>query len=168
MEQKKDISIEAFRKKAAQLKKENQKFYQKLRNRVPENLDEVFHRVHEEVFETTDCLSCANCCKTTSPIFYEKDIERASKALRMKPGTFTETFLKIDEDQDYVPNIIPCPFLENDNTCRIYESRPNACKEYPHTNRRKIHQITELSFRNTLVCPAVLEITERVKKELKR
>ena len=31
---------------------------------------------HDEVFEEIDCLSCANCCKTTGPLFTEKDIEK--------------------------------------------------------------------------------------------
>ena len=33
----------------------------------------------ENEFKKTDCLDCGNCCKTTSPIFTDKDIERISK-----------------------------------------------------------------------------------------
>jgi hypothetical protein len=52
-----------------------------------------------------------------------------------------------------------------DNYCMIYEIRPRACREYPHTNRRRFHQILKLTWRNTLVCPAVLEIVARLKQE---
>jgi Fe-S-cluster containining protein len=114
-----------------------------------------------------DCLTCANCCKTTSPIFYQKDIERASKALKLKPGTFIEKYLRLDEDNDYVLQVAPCPFLNPDNYCGIYDDRPNACREYPHTDRKKIQQILDLTFKNTLVCPAVLRITEEAKRKLK-
>ena len=34
------------------------------------------------------------------------------------------------------------------------------------TNRKKMIQILELTFQNTLVCPAVLRITEKVRNQL--
>lgn len=142
---------------------ENKKFLVGLKKRDPRKLDDVFHRIHDEVFETTDCLKCANCCKTTSPIFYQTDIDRVARALRMKPGDFVTTYLRIDSDGDYVLQSAPCPFLDSDNYCRVYEDRPKACREYPHTDRKKVIQIMELTHRNTLVCPAVLEIVERLK-----
>lgn len=160
------MDLSKFNKQAQNLKKENRRFFDKLKLRKPANLDELFHTAHEEVFAEIDCLTCANCCKTTSPIFYEKDIERAAKHLGIKPGAFIEKYLKIDEDKDYVLQSSPCAFLGSDNYCSIYESRPNACREYPHTDRKKMVQIMDLTFKNTLVCPAVLRITEKVKKEL--
>ncbi len=160
------MDLQQFNKQAQNLKKENRRFFDKLKLRKPNNLDELFHEAHKEVFEEIDCLTCANCCKTTSPIFYEKDIERAAKAVGLKPGSFTEKYLKIDADKDYVLQSAPCPFLGSDNYCSIYESRPNACREYPHTDRKKMVQLADLTYKNTLVCPAVLKITEKVKKEL--
>jgi Fe-S-cluster containining protein len=69
----------------------------------------------------------------------------------------------MDEDGDFILNHAPCPFLGADNYCSIYESRPDACREYPHTNRKKVVQIMDLTYRNTLVCPAVLEIAEKLR-----
>lgn len=126
-------------------------------------VDDAFHLLHHEVFEEVSCLECANCCKTTSPIFYQNDIERVARALRMRPGDFMEQYLRIDDDKDYVLKSAPCPFLDADNYCQIYEDRPKACREYPHTDRKRMVQITELTLKNTLVCPAVLEIVERLK-----
>ncbi len=158
------MDLPAFYKESKNKKPENTEFYRRLKNRVPKNLDDLFHESHEEVFENTDCLTCANCCKTTSPIFYQRDIERAAKAVKLKPGDFIDKYLKIDEDKDYVLKQAPCPFLGHDNYCSIYESRPTACREYPHTNRKKMFQILDLTLRNTLVCPAVLQITEKLKQ----
>ena len=155
-----------FNKKAQSKKKENQLFYKKLNNRPLKNLDEIIHQEHEKVFEQINCLSCANCCKTTSPIFYQSDIERAAKATKMRSGAFIDKYLKIDEDNDYVLKQSPCSFLNQDNYCVIYKNRPKACRDYPHTNRKKMQQILSLTYLNTLVCPAVLEITERIKKKL--
>ncbi|MEQ9169155.1 MAG: YkgJ family cysteine cluster protein, partial [Fulvivirga sp.] len=84
--------------------------------------------------------------------------------LKMKPGDFIEQYLHLDGDNDYVLNVAPCPFLMDDNTCSVYEHRPRACREYPHTDRKKMAGILNLTFKNTLVCPAVLEIVERMKK----
>lgn len=142
---------------------ENRKFLAGLKKRDARKVDDLFHRIHEEVFEEVDCLQCANCCKTTSPIFYQNDIERMAKSLRTRPGDFVESFLRIDEDGDYVLKSTPCPFLGDQNYCAVYEDRPRACREYPHTNRKKVLQINELTLRNTMVCPAVFEMLERLK-----
>ena len=158
------MDLESFRDHAKKKSVENKKFLLGLKRKDLRTVDDLFHTTHEEVFEETDCLTCANCCKTTSPIFYPTDIERVAKALRMKPGEFTEKYLRIDEDKDYVLKSSPCPFLDGDNYCKVYEDRPKACREYPHTNRKKMIQIMDLTYKNTLVCPAVLEIVERMKK----
>lgn len=158
------MDLEKFKKEAKRKSAENKAFLQKLKNKDSRKIDDAFHRLHEEVFSEIDCLTCANCCKTTSPIFYQTDIERVAKALRLKPGDFIEKYLRIDEDRDYVLKSSPCPFLDSENYCSVYADRPKACREYPHTNRKKMVQIMELTHKNTLVCPAVLEIVERMKK----
>jgi len=158
------MNLERFHEVAKNKSAENRKFLQTLKKKDARLVDDVFHQLHEEVFEELDCLTCANCCKTTSPIFYQTDIERVAKALRMKPGDFIETYLRLDEDNDFVLKSAPCPFLDSENYCTVYDSRPRACREYPHTDRKKMIQITELTFKNTLVCPAVLEMVERLKR----
>lgn len=142
----------------------NKKFLLSLKKKNPRNVDDAFHALHEEVFEEIDCLQCANCCKTTSPIFYDADIDRLAKSLRIKSVDFVTQYLKIDDDGDQVLKSSPCPFLGSDNYCAVYEARPKACREYPHTDRKKMVQIMELTHKNTQVCPAVFEIVERLKK----
>ena len=158
------MDLDDFNRRAKRDEKNNRAFLKKLKSKPPKNLDAVFHNTHDEVFKGTDCLSCANCCKTTSPIFYQRDIERAAASLRLKPGDFVQTYLFMDEDGDFVLKKAPCPFLDSENYCRIYDDRPAACREYPHTDRKKMHQILDLTFRNTMVCPAVLAIVEKIKK----
>jgi len=139
------------------------KLKQKLSKIKTKELDQLFHEQHDEVFEEVDCLECANCCKTTSPIFRDADIERLAKHLRMKASEFTSKYLHLDEEQDYVLNAAPCPFLADDLYCTVYESRPKACREYPHTDRKNMSQILNLTVKNTQVCPAVGEMMERIK-----
>jgi uncharacterized protein len=158
------LNLEQFKLQSKNKEQENKKFLVGLKKKDSRKVDNVFHSMHNEVFEEFDCLTCANCCKTTSPIFYQNDIERLSKSLRMKPGDFITKYLRIDEDKDYVLKSSPCPFLDSENYCTVYDDRPKACREYPHTDRKKMVQITELTFKNTMVCPAVFEMLERIKK----
>ena len=70
--------------------KENKTFFTKLRKKPPKQLDYIMQELHEEEFERTDCLQCANCCKTTGPLFTDKDIQRISKSFKMKEQQFIE------------------------------------------------------------------------------
>ena len=149
--------------RAVSLKRKNKQLLEKYRREKPKDLDNRFHQAHEEVFEEIDCLECANCCKTTSPIFLMSDIERLAHSMKMQTGTFIDTYLKVDAENDYVLKSSPCPFLLEDNKCVVYEDRPKACREYPHTNRKRMHQITQLTLKNTMVCPAVTRILEKLR-----
>ena len=145
---------------------ENKKYFDKLKKKVPKNLDYIMQDLHDAEFKKTDCLQCANCCKTTGPLFTAADIERVSKHLKQKPQQFIERYLQIDEENDYVLKSLPCTFLDFENACMIYEVRPKACREFPHTNRKKFSQITELTLKNLPVCPAAFNIIEKMKIRL--
>ncbi len=136
----------------------NQKLVARLRQRTPRDLDERVHELHDRAFAHMDCLKCANCCKTTSPIFRDIDIDRLARHLGIRPAELVEQHLHLDHEGDYVLNVAPCPFLGPDNYCSVYAARPRACREYPHTDRKNIAQLLPLTLRNTLVCPAVAEV----------
>lgn len=143
----------------------NKQLFKKWKKKPPRQLDTVVKEAHDEVFEEIDCLSCANCCKSISPALYYKDIERMASALKMKPSDFMDKYTRTDEDNDYVFRETPCPFLMNDNYCQIYESRPKACREYPHTDRNRFYQILDLTLQNTLVCPAAYYVVEKLREK---
>tara|TARA_R110001592_G_scaffold5171_2_gene28646 strand:- start:1999 stop:2490 length:492 start_codon:yes stop_codon:yes gene_type:complete len=148
-------------------KVENQLVTKKLKKSKPKSLDTIAHNAHDEVFEKIDCLDCANCCKTTSPTFYERDIDRLAKHLKIKPSAFIAQYLLKDDVGDYVLKEAPCPFLDYENYCMVYESRPTACREYPHTNRKRFYQILDLSLKNTEICPAVVDVFEKIRETYK-
>jgi hypothetical protein len=162
------MNLEQYKKQAEQKQKEHKKFLEGLKKKPPKQLDYVVQETHDEVFERIDCLSCANCCKTTGPLYVEKDIERIAKHLKMKQADFEKQFLRVDEDNDKVLQSLPCYFLNHDNTCSIYDVRPKACREFPHTDRKKIYQINNLTIKNTLICPAAYEFVELLKGNLGR
>ena len=160
------MDLKFYQSQATLKQKEHKKFLETLKKKPPKNLDYLVQQTHEEVFEKIDCLQCANCCKTTGPLFMEKDIERISKHLKMKPKDFEQKFLRVDEDEDKVLQNLPCWFLNDDNTCSIYEFRPKACREFPHTDRKKIYQINHLTIKNTLFCPAAYLFVEKLKDRI--
>lgn len=146
--------------------KENKAFFKRLKQKPPKDLDYVMQELHGEEFAKTDCLQCANCCKTTGPLFTNQDIERIAKHLKLKPSKFIEQYLRIDEDNDYVLQEVPCAFLAADNYCLIYDVRPKACREYPHTDRKKFHKISNVTLKNVAICPAAFNIVEALKSKI--
>jgi Fe-S-cluster containining protein len=145
-------------------RQETSALVKKLKNKKPKTLDSFVHNLHNEAFDQFNCLDCANCCKTIGPRLIDKDIERLAKHLKIKTADFMEQYVLTDEDRDYVFNAHPCPFLLPDNYCMVYESRPRACREYPHTDRKRFYQILPLSFKNCETCPVVYEIFQELKQ----
>lgn len=136
----------------------------KMKSKPPKNLDDTVHDLHDEAFEKFSCLDCANCCKTIGPRLTDKDIATLARHLKMKPADFFEKYVAIDEDKDFVFRQHPCPFLLPDNYCMVYENRPKACREYPHTDRKRFYQILPLSHKNCETCPVVFEIFGELRK----
>ena len=161
-----DELLKHLPKLAAEKHLETKKYFAKLKKKTPKRLDLLMQDLHENEFKKTDCLTCANCCKTSSPIFTDKDISRISKYLRVKEHQFIAQYLERDDDDFMVLQSVPCAFLDSDNTCFIYDVRPKACSEYPHTNRKKFIQLTNLTLKNAEICPAVFNIVEELKKKL--
>ncbi len=134
-----------------------------LREEQSSVLDEQFGKYHHEVFEKTDCLTCANCCKNYSPIIEQEDIARIQKALNVDGKYLFEHLIEMDEDGDFVFKSQPCPMLDLDtNKCKIYADRPKACAEYPHTYMKRIKKHLELLETNATICPAANEILDKV------
>lgn len=145
---------------------ENKKYLAKLNKKPPKKLDTIMQDLHDEEFRRTDCLQCANCCKTTGPLFTSTDIDRISRTFKMKRDAFITQYLKIDEDNDYILQGVPCTFLNEDNTCFIYDIRPKACREFPHTDRKNFQKINSITLNNIPVCPAVYNIIETLKTKI--
>jgi Fe-S-cluster containining protein len=116
--------------------------------------------LHDEAFSKVDCLKCANCCKNYSPRFKTPDIKRISKHLKLKESVFIDTYLKLDEDGDYVVKSKPCPFLGSDNFCSIYEQRPSDCVRFPYTDEDVIFKRPALTLKNSSFCPIVFYVLE--------
>ena len=142
--------------------KSHKEYLEKLAKHPAKDLDYKVQEIHDQVFDKVDCLSCANCCKTTGPLLTSADISRIAKHLKLKEAQFVDDYLRKDEDNDYVLQTLPCPFLGTDNYCSIYSFRPKACREYPHTDRKKFYQIRAITLKNTSICPAAYAVVEQM------
>ncbi|HPJ46929.1 MAG TPA: YkgJ family cysteine cluster protein [Tenuifilaceae bacterium] len=163
-----DFNPTRLKELANSLAGENRNLFKQLKRMDARKVDELFHSAHAEEYEKFDCLACANCCRTISPIITYNDVERIAKALRLKPSVVVEKYLEVDSDGDYVFRSSPCPFILPDNYCSIYDSRPKACREYPHTDRKRMHQIFSITQKNISICPIVFNVVERIKKEIEQ
>ncbi|HEX8355982.1 MAG TPA: YkgJ family cysteine cluster protein [Segetibacter sp.] len=151
--------LEGWEKQSLEHQKQYRQFLQRAdKNKVLKKLPAL----NDEAFEKIDCLQCGNCCRNYSPRFKTTDIKRISKHLKMKEGTFIETYLQLDEDGDYVAKTAPCPFLGSDNYCSIYEERPGDCARYPYTHEDVLLKRPQLTIKNSTVCPIVHYVLEKL------
>lgn len=149
--------LQNWKKKSGERKKLYKQYLQRAdKNKVLKELPAL----HDEAFEKIDCTKCANCCKTYSPRFKTPDIKRIAKDLKMKEGNFIETYLRLDNDGDYVVKSSPCPFLGDDNLCTIYEIRPSDCHRFPYTNEDTFIKRQNITLKNSEFCPIVYYVLE--------
>ena len=144
--------LELFLKNARRLKKEN----------VVIALKES----HQEVFSKIDCRACANCCKTTPPLYTPYDMKRIAKHLGISASYFKMKYTIQDINGEYIGISVPCPFLDKDHSCSIYEVRPQACREYPHTDDIHFQSRPEVNFKNIIICPAAYQIVKKLQKKV--
>ena len=153
-----------WQKKSKEKQKQHKSFLERAdKNKVLKHLP----LLHEEAFEKVDCLQCAACCKNYSPRFKTPDVKRISKHLNMKESEFIDTYLRVDEEGDFVVKSSPCPFLGADNFCSIYEVRPSDCARFPYTDEDVIIKRQKLTLKNASFCPITFYVLEKLSQQLK-
>lgn len=162
----KQTIIQKFFSTQEKLPRQTQDFLQWLKKNAPSNIDQLIQELHDQVFCDVDCLECANCCKMVGPAIKDIDIDRLAKHMKVKPSKLVEVHMMMDDEGDYIFREHPCPFLMDDNYCMVYEARPRACREYPHTDRRRAMQLLQLHKKNIECCPVVFEVFERLRIKL--
>ncbi|MEO8583139.1 MAG: YkgJ family cysteine cluster protein [Flavitalea sp.] len=161
------INLRLFRKKVSVNKIAFKRFLSRLEKKPPRGLDNMAAAADIEMWKQTDCLSCANCCKTMSPTFNKKDILRISDHVGMRPDEFKTKYLKLDDEGDWINKKQPCQFLNlEDNKCSIYEVRPHDCAGFPHHTRKRMVDYMHVFKQNIEYCPATYRFVEIMKEKL--
>ena len=149
--------------------KTNYRFRTWLKNHAdPEELDEKFFRLHQELFTEYDCSRCRNCCKRYYGLVPVDEVGKDAAVLGLSEEEFIAKYLKEKPDageRAYETKNMPCDFLQEDGTCLLGDHKPDNCKKYPYTDQpERIESL--LSFLESVsVCPVAYEILERLKKE---
>lgn len=160
--------LQNWKRKSASRQKTYRDFLNRLQTKKNRGAEKQLPALHAEAFSCIDCMQCANCCKTISPRFKTPDIVRIARHLGLKESVFIETYLRLDEDGDYVVRSQPCPFLGADHACGIYEVRPGDCRNYPYTDRTDFVKRPRTTLLNSSICPAVYYVLERLQQTLGR
>lgn len=148
----------------------NYQFLRSLKERSFKKVDRIALQLHQEAFSIVDCTRCANCCRTMQIGVTKEDIPRIAAHLGMAPDEFIAAYLEQDkQDGDYrMKATPPCPFLGDDNLCKIYDVRPEGCRGYPFTDKPDFPSRSITHAFNTVACPAVFYMVEQMKKRMAR
>lgn len=155
------IKPDKLQKAFEKVEEENWALRAFLKEQDPDEVDDIVHNLHKELFKDCDCIACSNCCKASGTIVNQADIKNISAKLNLSVSEFKKEYL-VKTDEGFMISKEPCPFL-SDNGCKIYECRPKCCKEYPYTDKEEISTRLINLVENCAVCPVVFEIFERLK-----
>lgn len=161
------VNLRSFRKKVEKNKTVFKRFLNKLLKEQPRGLDKIAAATDKEVWQETDCLTCANCCKTMSPTYTTADIKRISAHLEMTPDEFKKKWLRKDRGGDWLNKTEPCQFLNLENNyCAIYEVRPKDCAGFPHHTKRRMVDYMHVYKQNVEYCPATYKLVEKMMEKM--
>ena len=135
------------------------RFLTKLENNPPKELDLYAELADKAVWKEVDCLACSNCCRTMTPTFNSKDLQRISKHLNMSVSQFKEKWLYKDRKGEWMNRSTPCQFLDlKTNMCNIYAVRPADCAGFPHLTKKKMVNYIHVHKQNVQHCPATFKM----------
>ena len=124
--------------------------------------------IAQNVEESIDCTTCANCCRVATTQVTERDSERLADYLGMRPGEFLVEYTIESKDEGRIlkRNENGCIFLEG-NLCSVYAARPQTCQLFPHLvkgNGSLVSRMWHMPDR-AVYCPIVFNALEEWKQE---
>jgi uncharacterized protein len=157
------VNLRSFRQIVRHNKRRIKGFLTRLEKKSPKGLDQLVTEADKAAWAKTDCLHCANCCKTMSPTYTKEDVKRISAHLGMTEKAFREKWLYKDRTGDWMNVKQPCQFLDlTTNMCDIYAVRPRDCAGFPHHNKRKMVEYMHMYKQNIEYCPATYRVVEHI------
>jgi Fe-S-cluster containining protein len=163
------VNLRSFKQKVRHNRRRFRLFLSRLEKNPQKELKVMTMAADKFTWAETDCLSCANCCKTMTPTFNPEDIKRISSHLNLSPKSFKEKYLYKDKrDGDWMNVKQPCQFLNPaDNKCSIYEVRPADCSGFPHHDKKKMTDYVHVYKQNVEFCPATYRWVEKIMELVK-
>jgi Fe-S-cluster containining protein len=160
------VNVRSFRYKVKKHAVGLKRFISRLVKNPPRGFLSLLKETDKQVWKETDCLSCANCCKTMSPTYTKSDIRRISAHEGLTEKEFIKKWLRRDRSGDYLNKTEPCQFLDlKTNYCRIYPIRPKDCAGFPHHTKRSFADYDHIFKQNVEYCPATYRWVELMKEK---
>jgi len=158
------VNLRSFKQKVRRRKSVYKRFLSQLEKDPPPGLDILTVTLEKEVWKEVDCISCANCCKTMTPIYTPKDIKRIATHLGMTAVAFKKKWLRRERNTgDWLNKTLPCQFLDlKNNMCSIYDVRPLDCSGFPHLPKKKMVDYLHVHKQNLELCPATFRMVEKM------
>jgi uncharacterized protein len=158
-----------IRRLGEQKRDENERFRKHLKRH--NFVERKFRRIAQDVEDAIDCTECANCCRVATVRLAERDIEKLSKYLRIRPAEFIRNYTEESPDEGVIlkrSEGTGCVFLEG-NSCTVYDARPHICENFPHLLRGEGSlQARMWEFKDrACYCPIVYNTLEAFKVEVK-
>ena len=162
------VNLRMFKKICIANKKALRYFLTKTENNPPKDLDSIAEQIDKQVWTETNCLSCANCCKTMTPTYTFQDMKRIAAHFNMRIKDFKVKWLYFDKkSKDWMNVSTPCQFLDKKtNRCTIYELRPADCAGFPHLTKKKMTDYIHVHKKNIEYCPATYKMVEKLKERI--
>jgi uncharacterized protein len=161
------VNLRSFRRQVSHSRRRMRNFLTRLEKKAPRGVQQVAAEADKGAWQRTDCLDCANCCKTMSPTYTSKDIRRISAHLGMSEKAFREKWLYKDKTGDWMNVKQPCQFLDlKTNLCNIYEVRPLDCAGFPHHHKKMNTDYMHMYKQNIEYCPATYRMVEGLMERL--
>ncbi len=161
-----ELNLEKIALIGEQKEDENMDFRIFLKGQDVEYVDEIVHRLHDQITAEIDCQQCGNCCNSLRPYVSEADIEYLAGMDNLTPDEFRKRFVTTGEfdDEEYLKDM-PCKYLKG-KSCSIYSRRPEDCRSYPHTRKPEFITRTYFMIEHYSICPIVFNLMEQLKEEL--
>ena len=161
------VNLRSFKQQVSRSRGRMRNFLTRMEKKVPRGLGQIIVAADKEAWKRTDCLHCANCCKTMSPTYTREDIRRISAHLGMTAKEFREKWLYKDRAGDWMNVKQPCQFLDlKTNMCNIYAVRPRDCAGFPHHHKKMNTDYMHMYKQNIEYCPATYRLVEGVMERL--
>ncbi len=161
------VNLRSFRRIVSNQKKRIRSFLTRLEKNPPRGLDRLTIEADKLIWTRTNCLDCANCCKTMSPTYTKKDVQRIARHLNMTQKEFRDKWLYKDKSGDWMNKKQPCQFLDlKTNMCSIYAVRPRDCAGFPHHTKKRMVDYMHMYKQNIEYCPATFRVVEQIMEKV--
>jgi Fe-S-cluster containining protein len=160
-----ETNLSKIRRIAAEREDENYRFRRFLKSKDSEKVDDIVHRLHKKIVPLIDCTTCGNCCYCLRLKINDEDINVLAHLENISPEEYQTGYCEEDEE-DICLKDVPCRYLDG-KKCRIYENRPQQCREFPYTNKKDFifRLLGMIRFYET--CPIVFNLMEKLKDEFR-